>query len=157
MKHDNVNHPAHYTDGTIEVIDYIEDKKLNYHRGNAVKYISRAGKKDKRREIEDIEKAIWYLKREVQRLKAARGETVTAPSDDPFPQCRWDGCEGAGQGCFFCPNNIYRIATAAEIFSIIFKAENLAGEGDNQAYVIDTLSAEVLMKRYSPKKEDETK
>ena len=50
---DVVNHPAHYTDGKIEVIDFIEDKGLNFHRGNAVKYISRAGKKDPAKEIED--------------------------------------------------------------------------------------------------------
>ena len=43
---DAVNHPSHYTDGNIEVIEYIEDKKLDYCLGNAVKYISRAGKKD---------------------------------------------------------------------------------------------------------------
>ena len=42
---DSVNHPSHYTDGKIEVIDFIEDKGLNFHRGNAAKYISRAGKK----------------------------------------------------------------------------------------------------------------
>ena len=48
MEHDNVNHPSHYTDGNIEVLDFIEDKKLNYHRGNAVKYICRAGKKIER-------------------------------------------------------------------------------------------------------------
>lgn len=42
---DNVNHPSHYTDGNIEVIDYIEDKQLGFHLGNVVKYISRAGKK----------------------------------------------------------------------------------------------------------------
>ena len=40
---DNVNHPAHYTDGKIEVIDYIQDKGFNFCRGNAIKYISRAG------------------------------------------------------------------------------------------------------------------
>lgn len=43
---DNVNHPSHYTDGKIEVIEFIEDKNLNYHKGNAIKYICRAGKKD---------------------------------------------------------------------------------------------------------------
>ena len=37
---DPVNHPSHYTDGKIEVIDFIEDKNLNFHRGNAVKYIA---------------------------------------------------------------------------------------------------------------------
>ena len=66
---DNVNHPSHYTDGKIEVIDFIEDKKLNYHRGNAIKYIARAGKKHKNKEIEDLRKAIWYLEREIQRIQ----------------------------------------------------------------------------------------
>lgn len=55
---DKVNHPSHYTSGKIEVIDFIEDQKLDYHRGNAIKYICRAGKKDKSKEIEDLEKAI---------------------------------------------------------------------------------------------------
>lgn len=66
---DNVNHPSHYTYGKIEVIDAIEDWGLNFHRGNAVKYIARAGKKDKFKEIEDLEKAAWYINREIERLK----------------------------------------------------------------------------------------
>lgn len=72
---DLVNHPNHYADGKIEVIDFIEDKGLNYHRGNAVKYIARAGKKKditmrgNTKEIQDLEKAVWYLNREIQRLK----------------------------------------------------------------------------------------
>lgn len=65
---DNVNHPSHYTDGKIEVIDFIEDKGLNFHRGNAVKYIARAGKKDPEKEVEDLRKAVWYLNREITRL-----------------------------------------------------------------------------------------
>lgn len=72
---DSVNHPAHYTDGKIEVIDFIEDKKLGFHLGNTVKYICRAGKKDPEKTIEDLQKAEWYLHREIQRLsvqKAAR-------------------------------------------------------------------------------------
>lgn len=64
-KPDPVNHPSHYTDGKIEVIDYIEDKGLGYHLGNAVKYISRAGKKDPAKYIEDLKKAVWYLNREI--------------------------------------------------------------------------------------------
>jgi hypothetical protein len=68
-KNDNVNHPSHYTDGKIEVIDFIEEKKLNYHRGNVVKYVARAGKKDSSKEIEDLKKAQWYLNREIQRLE----------------------------------------------------------------------------------------
>lgn len=65
---DNVNHPSHYTDGKIEVIDFIEGKGLNFHRGNAVKYIARAGKKDPAKEVEDLRKAVWYLNREIIRL-----------------------------------------------------------------------------------------
>ena len=67
---DPVNHPAHYTDGKIEVIDFIEDKKLDFHLGNAVKYIARAGKKDPKKLIEDLEKARWYLDRKIQQLKS---------------------------------------------------------------------------------------
>ena len=63
---DNVNHPSHYTDGTIEVIDFIEDKKLPYHLGNVIKYISRAGKKSPDTELEDLKKAQWYLNRYVE-------------------------------------------------------------------------------------------
>lgn len=69
-ENDIVNHPPHYTDGKIEVIDFIEDKGLNFHRGNAVKYIARAGKKDKSKEVEDLKKAIWYLNREIQRMES---------------------------------------------------------------------------------------
>lgn len=64
--HDPVNHPSHYTDGKYEVIDFIECYGLGFHLGNAVKYISRAGKKDKSKEIEDLKKAIWYLERAKQ-------------------------------------------------------------------------------------------
>lgn len=65
---DNVNHPQYYTDGKIEVITYIEDKKLNFNLGNVVKYISRAGKKDPNKTLEDLQKAAWYLEREIQTL-----------------------------------------------------------------------------------------
>jgi len=63
---DLVNHPAHYTDGNIEVWDFIADKKLDYFKGNAVKYISRAGKKDPELENQDLEKAIAYLKKRIK-------------------------------------------------------------------------------------------
>lgn len=66
---DIINHPSHYTDGKIEVIEFIEDKNLNYHKGNAIKYICRAGKKDPQKEIEDLQKAIWYINREIKNLK----------------------------------------------------------------------------------------
>lgn len=60
---DPVNHPAHYKVGGIETIDFIEAKRLNYNMGNAVKYITRADHKGNRKQ--DLEKAIWYLKREL--------------------------------------------------------------------------------------------
>lgn len=65
---DPVNKPAHYTDGKIEVIEFIEDKKLCFCLGNAVKYISRAGKKDPDKTIEDLKKAKWYIERKIQQL-----------------------------------------------------------------------------------------
>ena len=67
-KNDPVNHTSHYTDGKIEVIDYIEDKGLDFCLGNAVKYISRAGKKDQEKEIEDLRKAAWYINRRIEEL-----------------------------------------------------------------------------------------
>lgn len=64
-----VNHPSHYTAYKgIEVIDLTE--QMNFNRGNAVKYIARAGLKKKETEIEDLEKARWYIEREIARLKA---------------------------------------------------------------------------------------
>ena len=68
---DPVNRPSHYTDGKIEVIDYIEDKKLGFCLGNAIKYISRAGKKDPSKEIEDLRKAKWYIERRIKELEEA--------------------------------------------------------------------------------------
>lgn len=73
---DAVNHPSHYTDGNIEVIEYIEDKKLGYCLGNAVKYISRAGKKDPAKEIEDLQKADWYIKRRIMELEQKENAVV---------------------------------------------------------------------------------
>lgn len=66
---EKVNHPSHYNAGRIEVIDFIEDQNLNFNLGNAVKYISRAGKKDPKKFREDLEKAIWYLNRELKESK----------------------------------------------------------------------------------------
>lgn len=64
---DAVNHPPHYKDGGIETIDYIEAKRLGYHLGNAVKYISRAGKKGTNQGLEDLKKAQWYLNRAIEK------------------------------------------------------------------------------------------
>lgn len=71
-KHDIVNNPKHYTDGKIEVIDFIEDKKLCYHLGQVVKYVSRAGKKDPNKTREDLLKAQWYLNRKIKQLQEVK-------------------------------------------------------------------------------------
>ena len=64
---EKVNHPDHYGGeaNTYEAIKVIEAWDLNFHLGNVVKYISRAGKKSKN-SIEDLKKAEWYLSRYVQ-------------------------------------------------------------------------------------------
>ncbi len=67
---DIINSPSHYTDGGIETIDFIEAKGLNYHLGNVVKYVSRAGKKDPAKKLEDLKKARWYLEREIEKEAA---------------------------------------------------------------------------------------
>lgn len=65
-----VDHPRHYqaTDPTYETINVIEAWDLDFCLGNAVKYISRAGKKNDA--VEDLEKAVWYINRKIQKMKA---------------------------------------------------------------------------------------
>ena len=67
----SVEHPSHYNVGKIEVIAAIEDWGFGegFNRGNAIKYIARAGRKDPSREIEDLEKARFYIDAEIARLK----------------------------------------------------------------------------------------
>ena len=78
-KADPVAHPAHYTYGKIEVIDFIQDKDLNFALGNAVKYIVRAGHKaeqgmsDEEKAIQDLEKARQYIDFEIEHRKGVRG------------------------------------------------------------------------------------
>jgi hypothetical protein len=60
-----VNHPDHYQGNKFEVIDIIEDYDLGFHLGNAIKYILRADKKGNTKQ--DLEKAIWYIQREIDR------------------------------------------------------------------------------------------
>lgn len=67
----NVNHPEHYggADNVYEAIKVIEAWDLGFCLGNTVKYISRAGKKDGNSYLQDLEKAKWYLEREIERVK----------------------------------------------------------------------------------------
>ncbi|MDA1055028.1 MAG: DUF3310 domain-containing protein [Planctomycetota bacterium] len=68
-------HPVHkpqwYAWSAVEVIDAIEAWNLGYHLGNVVKYVARAGKKGELPEdkIRDLQKAGWYLDREIERLE----------------------------------------------------------------------------------------
>lgn len=77
---DLINRPSHYNTGSIEVYDFIEDQRLGFAKGNAVKYICRAGRKpypqatDEEAEIRDLKKAIWNLKYRIAQLK---GEAPT--------------------------------------------------------------------------------
>ena len=57
--------PSHYTRGSIEVWDFIRDQNLNYHLGNAIKYICRAGFKSSESKEKDLKKAIHYLENEL--------------------------------------------------------------------------------------------
>ena len=66
-----VNHPNHYggAENVYEAIKVIENWDLDFHLGNTVKYISRAGKKGTDKELQDLKKALWYLERRIQNLE----------------------------------------------------------------------------------------
>lgn len=61
-----VNHPDHYKSNGLEAIDIIEAFNLGFNIGNVIKYILRAGRKESY--IQDLEKAQWYLQREILRV-----------------------------------------------------------------------------------------
>lgn len=91
-KNDPVNHPAHYTayDG-LEIIDLTEQMMSN--RGNAVKYIARAGLKNPDTEIEDLQKAKWYIEREVQRMtRLAEKKKSTPPAEKDLGPAKYLEC-----------------------------------------------------------------
>jgi hypothetical protein len=66
-----VNHPNHYggEDNVYETIKIIEHFGINFHRGNTLKYLLRAGKKDPNKTLEDLKKAAWYLNREIENFE----------------------------------------------------------------------------------------
>jgi hypothetical protein len=76
---DPVSHPAHYTQYPVEVIELTEH--MNFCRGNAVKYIARAGAKNPDTEVEDLQKAVWYLEREIARLASAKVREDSEPEE----------------------------------------------------------------------------
>ena len=69
MKDDTekVNHPSHYNQGKIEVIDAIEDWDLNFCEGNVIKYVARH--RHRSEPIEDLKKAQWYLERLIGKIE----------------------------------------------------------------------------------------
>lgn len=75
---EHVNHPTHYggKDNPYETIKVIRAWDLGFSLGNAIKYISRAGKKDPAKNIEDLKKAAWYLKDEIEFLEKEAASIV---------------------------------------------------------------------------------
>lgn len=72
---DPVNHPSHY-ESTVKGVECIDvTEQFNFNRGNAIKYIWRAGHKDKSKEVEDLRKAAWYINREIERITNERKES----------------------------------------------------------------------------------
>ena len=84
--------PSHYTRGSIEVWDFIRDQGLNYHLGNAIKYISRAGYKSTATKTEDLKKAIHYLENELEHTTLQSDEPERPSNPIPFRVRRpeWD-------------------------------------------------------------------
>jgi len=81
--------PAHYTRGSIEVWDFIRDQELNYHLGNAIKYICRAGHKSPDTKVEDLKKAIHYLENELLHSHELNDNGRTVPLGIYFDD--WEG------------------------------------------------------------------
>ena len=80
--------PQHYTRGSIEVWDFIRDQGLNYFRGNAIKYICRAGFKSIHTEVEDLKKAIHYLENELHHTTLHLEQSERSSNTVPFSV--WD-------------------------------------------------------------------
>lgn len=94
-EYEEVHHPSHYGgDSTYETIKVIEAWGLGFNLGNTVKYISRAGKKPTATSIKDLEKARWYLDRDIANRRA---EMDAAPDAPEAPSAaREPGSAGTG-------------------------------------------------------------
>ena len=86
---EQVDHPAHYNAGEIEAIDVIEDWGLGFHMGNVLKYVARAPHKG--RELEDLQKAAWYVKR----LVVATDRCLTSATRSRYDGLRLSPAEAA--------------------------------------------------------------
>lgn len=83
---DPVNHPSHYNAGAIEVLEVIEDQGWGegFCKGNVLKYTMRAGRKRPDKEVEDLQKADWYLRRAIELTKAKQeGRKPCRPNEMP--------------------------------------------------------------------------
>jgi hypothetical protein len=84
MADSNLTGPTYYKRGSIQVWDFIRDQGLNFHLGNAIKYICRAGYKDSK--VEDLQKAIHYLQNELESITPTASERVSSwfPSNEQY-------------------------------------------------------------------------
>lgn len=149
--YDIVSKPAHYTEGRdIEPIDVIEDWTLGFHEANALKYISRSGRKDD--QIQDLEKAVWYLERRIGQLEDAddveaaesareevgRGSFAKVFSKDgirPTPIEPCDSCDGSGSQL------VDDESTSGDTCSItVDSAKNIASDGVDHRAVADSVT-----------------
>ncbi len=108
---DPVDKPTHYTQGSIEVIDFIEDQDFVYHAGNVIKYVSRYRYKNG---LEDLKKAQWYLDRLIKITERCKPDYVYEsikrhPCNSMHclhecSDCRWseDGMNGGYPWCVDC-------------------------------------------------------
>ena len=89
--------PDYYQRGSYDVWDFIRDQQLNFHLGNAIKYICRAGYKDSK--IQDLEKAIHYLENELhheENLYLRSGEGIPIQIRDPEFDITRESCPTEG-------------------------------------------------------------
>lgn len=81
---EQIRNPSHYggADNPYEAIKIIEHCNLDFHLGNTIKYILRAGKKDKNKEVEDLQKAKWYLERKIEQMTKTDLNKILKDSDN---------------------------------------------------------------------------
>ena len=91
MAHSNTTGPAYYRRGNIQTWDFIRDQQLNFHLGNAIKYICRAGYKSSK--AEDLRKAIHYLQNELETTTAGKRLQEKFPGQEQYESSFTDYAE----------------------------------------------------------------
>lgn len=79
---DAINHPEYYNKGDIEVLEFIEDQRMDFVKGSAIKYICRAGGKDPTKEVEDMGKAMFYVRRHIEHCNAEKQKRKACKPND---------------------------------------------------------------------------